>query len=177
VINLVYDPIFEDIFEILTNENECGKMPKIPIQVFGAVVLSSIEKCKSHGDENSLYEIGYNLGKLTSPKSFDELIKIFKNMGLGNIKINDRIKDCTFLTKSNNEMNLKEGIDNCSIIITDNPVAKMVKSNEPINYFEAGFLAGALESIFSKKVIIKEVKCISQGYDACYFETILCDSD
>ncbi len=150
MINLVYDPIFEDIFEILTNENECGKMPKIPIQVFGAVVLSSIEKCKSHGDENSLYEIGYNLGKLTSPKSFDELIKIFKNMGLGDIVI----------------------VDDKHIIVKNNPIAKMVKSNEPINYFEAGYLAGALESIYFKKTTIKEIKCMSQGYDACYFEII-----
>ena len=49
---------------------------------------------------------------------------------------------------------------------------------EPICFFEAGLIAGCLESILSKKVKVTETKCYTMGHGCCEFEvTIVSDPD
>ncbi len=152
----MYDKIFGDIFDKVYNNSE--SIPKIPISLFSILTLTMLKKsneCKCGMECGvSLYEIGYDVGICLGPKNYEELKTAFENLGLGEIIFED-----------NNVIKIK-----------DNPVAKMIKSEEPINYFTAGILAGALESMTSKKVVVKETKCLSQGYDACYFEIIELDN-
>ena len=145
----LYDTIFEDILDKIYHNDD--RIPKVSIFLFGILVLTMAKKSKDCNYDVSIYEIGYEVGQYISPKNNDELKTVFENLGLGVL---------TF----ENDKTLK---------VENNPLAKMVKSEEPVNYFAAGFLAGALESIHSKKIIIvKETKCMAQGYDACYFEIV-----
>lgn len=144
----MYDTIFEDIRDKVYRNDD--KMPKIPISLFGVLVLTVVSKATECNCDMSIYEVGHEVGKYISPKNNDELKTVFKNLGLG---------DLTFE-------------DGNILKVENNPIAKMVKSEEPVNYFTSGFLAGALESIYSKKIAVKETKCMAQGFDACYFEII-----
>ena len=144
----MYNTIFEDILDKIYHKDE--KMPKIPISLFGVLVLTVVNKATECNCDMSIYEVGCEVGKYISPKNNDELRTVFENLGLGNLTFEDG--------------NILK--------IENNPIAKMVKSEEPVNYFTSGFLAGALESIYSKKIVVKETKCMTNGSNVCYFEII-----
>jgi hypothetical protein len=50
--------------------------------------------------------------------------------------------------------------------------SRMKPSGHRICFFEAGMIAGALESIYGREVTVREVKCTSEGFQACEFEAM-----
>ena len=98
--------------------------------------------------EMSFYKLGYEFGKIISPKNMDEAKKIFSDGKLG-----------TLVEEGDNILKLENSVIGLSIT-----------SNKPVCNYIAGLLSGVLESIYGKKFIVKEIKCMAQGCDACYFE-------
>jgi len=98
--------------------------------------------------ETSFYKLGYEFGKIIAPKNLDEVKKIFNDGNLG-----------TLIEVDWNILKLE-----------NSAIGKSIASNKPVCNYIAGLLSGALESIYGKKFIVKEIKCIAQGCDACYFE-------
>ncbi len=109
--------------------------------------------------EASFYNLGYEFGKIISPKNLDEVKKLFNEGKLG-ILIEE---DWNILKVENSAIGMS------------------ITSQKPVCNYIAGFLAGVLESIYGKKFIVKEIKCMAQGCDACYFEIkdtgIMADAD
>ncbi len=146
------DKLFPDILEVIKDENKLKKSKKIPIPYFGLMAVELIDTIKELNSDISLYEVGYRYGKLISPKDLDELIRLFKLMDFGELKID-----------------LEQGI-----IEHYNPPYNK-KYDEPIHDFIAGILAGCLKNIFSKNNVVKEIKCTSVGDEKCVYKIIFFD--
>nr|WP_317852620.1 V4R domain-containing protein [Methanothermococcus thermolithotrophicus] len=126
------------------------KKDSIPLEFFRVMVYIVMDKIKKCGSEITLYEMGYEFGKFLNPKNLGELKKFFRRNNLGILKFEGRKP----LILKVNECAMCDGLD----------------TNEPICYFDAGLIAGALECIYKKTVVVDEIKCMSQGADACYFK-------
>ncbi|AEF95674.1 V4R domain-containing protein [Methanotorris igneus] len=122
----------------------------IPLELFRVMAYIVIKKIKERGSEITLYEIGYEFGKFLKPKNIRELKTFFRKNNLGILEIESRKP---FILK----------VRECAM-------CDSLEVNEPICYFDAGLLAGALECILNKTVVVDEIKCMGQGYDACYFK-------
>ncbi|ACV24876.1 V4R domain-containing protein [Methanocaldococcus fervens] len=122
----------------------------IPLELFKVMIYIVIKKIKERGSEITLYEIGYEFGRYLNPKNIRELKSFFKKNNLGILEIESRrplilkVRECAMC----------EGLD----------------IDEPICYFDAGLIAGAMECILKKTVVVDEIKCMAQGADACYFK-------
>ncbi|WP_423793031.1 V4R domain-containing protein [Methanocaldococcus indicus] len=126
------------------------KRATIPVELFKIFVLTTYNKLKNCGSEITLYDLGYEFGKSLDIKTFRELKKFFSVNNLGKVKIIKR-----------KPLTIK--IEECAF-------CEDIEKDEPICYFDAGLLAGIIENILNKKVVVDEVKCMAQGYDGCYFE-------
>ncbi|CAB3290028.1 4-vinyl reductase 5 [Methanocaldococcus lauensis] len=122
----------------------------IPLEIFRIMIYILMKKIKERGSEITLYEMGYEFGKFLEPKNFRELKKFFRKNNLGILEIESRkpliikVKECA--------------------------MCGGLEDTEPMCHFDAGLLAGAMECILKKTVVVNEIKCMAQGYDACYFE-------
>ena len=97
------------------------------------------------------YNEGKDFGKELNFKSFDDIIKFCEDLKIGIVEVV-------------NENPIQIRLDEC---ITCSGLPNIGK---PYCYFEAGFLAGCLESILGKKVHVKETHCHGLGNDFCQFE-------
>ncbi|ACX73265.1 4-vinyl reductase 4VR [Methanocaldococcus vulcanius M7] len=143
------EKIFPEILEVIRDENKLKNAKKIPIPYFGLMAIELIDTVKELNSEISLYEIGYKFGKLMSPNSLDELVKLFRLMNFGELKIDLERRIIEHYSPPYNK-----------------------KCSEPIHDFIAGILAGALKNIFSKNNVVKEIKCTSIGEEKCVYEIL-----
>ncbi|NPA62439.1 MAG: DUF2507 domain-containing protein [Methanococci archaeon] len=127
------------------------KSREIPSDLLAILIYAYMQKVKDLGSDTTLYEIGYEVGRLVSPKSYEDVKKFFEANNIGYIEIKE---------KDNEELEIK--VKDCIFCRTQ-------KSEEPMCDFEAGLIAGFLESIKNKKYFVKEMYCQAQGYDACVF--------
>ncbi|XRO75039.1 V4R domain-containing protein [Methanocaldococcus sp. 28A] len=122
----------------------------IPLEFFRVMIYIVIKKIKERGSEITLYEMGYEFGKFLEPKNIRELKTFFRKNNLGILEIESRKP---FILKVR-ECAMCGGLD----------------IDEPICHFDAGLIAGAMECILKKTVVVDEIKCMAQGADACYFK-------
>ncbi|WP_423793425.1 V4R domain-containing protein [Methanocaldococcus indicus] len=99
--------------------------------------------------------------------------KIFYDLGKNyalflNLKNYDEMKE--FMKKEFGEVTI-EMSEPLMITVKNNKEALNYRSNEPVCYITAGFLAGCLENIADRKYIVEvvEEKCISVGDPYCVF--------
>jgi predicted hydrocarbon binding protein len=127
----------------------CGD--HVPVEFLKIMVYAYMKKIKEVGSNSDLYEMGYKLGKYISPNSIEDMKRFIKFSKLGIMEV---------LEKSEKFIKIK--ISHCAL-------CENLDFDEPICDFEAGLLAGFLESIWGKKVVVKETACMAQGADGCYF--------
>ncbi len=133
------DEFFEDVLDALYDRDKISKLPKIPAPFFGLAILCLINNSNLNIPVNSLYEAGYSIGHLISPKNIEELKLIFETTNLGKISF-----------------------ENDKIIIADSFHGKVAKSNIKDDSFTGGFLAGCLSAIYNDKIHVKELPKRSQ---------------
>ncbi|WP_456472281.1 V4R domain-containing protein [Methanocaldococcus sp.] len=140
------DKIIEDVLKLLmeNKEKKC-----IPIGLFKAMVYIAIKKMGECGNVITFYEIGYELGKKLKIDNIEELKKFFDENNLGKLDV-----------VSENPLIIKVG---------DCTLCSDLEFDEPICHLDAGIIAGALENIYKKVVVVDEFKCMAMGSDACYF--------
>ena len=126
--------LFGDIIDTLYDKDKISKLPKIPAPFFGLAILCAINSSNLGISVNSLYEAGYYIGNIVSPKNLEDIKRIFENTDLGKISF-----------------------ENHKIIVSDSFHGKIAKSNEKNDSFTAGFLAGCLSSVYGSKIHVKEL--------------------
>jgi predicted hydrocarbon binding protein len=145
--------VLDSISKIVNYDSKNYKLrgELIPSDLLVVLIYAYMQKVKDLGSDTTLYEIGYEIGKLISPKNYDEVIKFFENNNIGKISIEE---------KDNDKIEIK---------VKDCVFCKTLESDEPICDFEAGLIAGFLESIKNRRYFVKEIYCQAQGYNACVF--------
>jgi predicted hydrocarbon binding protein len=103
------------------------------------------------GSDSMMYRAGKDFAKMLNLKSIDDVIKFCKDNKIGIVSL-----------VSENPLIVR--VEDC---ITCKGLPKI---GQPYCYFEAGFIAGCIESIFNKKCQAKEVCCAGLGHDYCEFE-------
>ena len=145
---------FEDVYN--TNRPTLGRQADV---VLFRVLKLSIIRYLGFNAASKLYFAGKHFGEDYGVSSIDEMKEFFKELGIGVLSII-------------NENPLKLRIDECI------SCSGLPNGCEPICFFEAGLIAGCLESILSKKVKVTETKCYTMGHGCCEFEvTIVSDPD
>ncbi len=131
-----------------TNREKLGN--SVDITVFRLVRFMDLERYLGNGANAVIYAAGKKLGKELSPKTVEEVAKFCEDLKIGYIEIvgenplTIRVREC--ITCSG----LKE-------------------TGKQLCYFEGGFIAGCIESVFNKKVNVKETHCAGLGDDFCQF--------
>lgn len=111
------------------------------------------ESLGSRLSANLLYQAGYRVGKQFDSASLQDLCKALDDFLLGRIKIVEQKEN--FLVLEEDECATCSGLPNIGEAVCD---------------FEAGFIAGCLETITGKTVVVKETKCWGLGDTVCRFE-------
>ena len=127
----------------------CGE--RVPVEFLKMMVYAYMKKIKEVGSDSDLYEMGYKFGIYISPCNIDDIEEFTEISKLGKMEV---------LEKTDKFIKIK--ISHCAL-------CESLDFDEPICDFEAGLLAGFLESIKGKKVVVKETACMAQGADGCYF--------
>jgi predicted hydrocarbon binding protein len=127
----------------------CGE--QVPVEFLKMMVYAYMKKIKEVGSDSDLYEMGYKFGRYISPCNIDDIKEFMEISKLGKMEV---------LEKTDKFIKIK--ISHCAL-------CESLDFDEPICDFEAGLLAGFLESIKGKKVVVKETACMAQGADGCYF--------
>lgn len=102
---------------------------------------------------NLLYQAGHRIGREADCSSLDQLQNFLDDFLLGKIKIVEQ--KTNFIVVEEDECATCSGLPNIGEAVCD---------------FEAGFIAGCLERMVGKKVIVKETKCWGLGDKICRFE-------
>ncbi len=137
-----------------TNRKTLGN--EVDIAMFRLVRFMDLKKYLGTGANAVIYAAGKQYGKELNPKSVEEVVKFCMDLKIGIISIINKNP----LTIRVNECITCSGLE---------------KNNELLCYFEGGFIAGCLESIYGKKVNVKETKCEGLGDDFCQFEVSFCN--
>ncbi len=125
---------YELISELINKKPE--EVPKIPISLFILSLINSIDLLNDVDYLTTIYEIGYNMGKLIPAKDEEDLKRIFYNLGLGELEITDNV-----------------------VIVKNDPLYKYVDMKSHKNYFTGGFLSGVLSSIYNEPYFLEDVHC------------------
>ena len=129
----------------------------IPIEWFRLLRLNAMYEVLGEAADDTLYLIGRSFGKRMAPKTMEEFSDGFAHMGLGRMRLLSR--DDTRL-----EMELAE-CATCS---------GLPDQGRPLCSFEAGFIAGGVESITGRRARARETSCASMTRgDACRYEVQL----
>jgi predicted hydrocarbon binding protein len=140
---------FEDIYNV--DRPTLGRQADV---VLFRVLKLSIIKYLGFNVSSKLYFAGKHFGEDYGVKSIDEMKEFFKELGIGVLSV-----------VSENPLRLR--IDECI------SCSGLPSGCEPICFFEAGIIAGCLESILGKKVKVTEAKCYTTGYNCCEFDVII----
>jgi predicted hydrocarbon binding protein len=143
---------FEDIYDV--DRPTLGR--QADVSLIRALKLSII-KYLGFNAASKLYFAGQCFGRGIGVKSIDDMKEFFKELGVGILSV---------VSEDPLKFRVRECID----------CAGLPNLGKPICYFEAGIIAGCLESILDKKVKVVETKCHTNGDDCCEFDvTILSD--
>ena len=140
---------FEDTYNV--NRPTLGRQADVAL--IRALKLSII-RYLGFNAASKLYFAGVHFGEELGVKSIDDMKEFFEELGIGILSVVSedplifRVEECIDC----------EGLPHIG---------------EPICYFEAGIIAGCLESILGKKVKVVETKCYAKGDDCCEFETTI----
>ncbi|WP_292460632.1 V4R domain-containing protein [Methanothermococcus sp.] len=142
--------VLELSFEEMYNVDRPTLGRKADVSLIRALKLSIIEYLGFNA-ASKLYFAGMHFGENIGVKSIDDMKEFFKELGIGILSM-----------ASENPLKLR--VEECI------DCAGLPNLGKPICYFEAGVIAGCLESILDKKVKVVETKCYANGDDCCEFE-------
>jgi diguanylate cyclase (GGDEF)-like protein len=107
------------------------------------------------------YAAGEKIGRQLAIGSLDDLAGKIRGMGMATVEITP-------------PLSIGDTQGMMTIAFRESAVSAGLHSfSEPVCSFEAGFLAGALEKLFRKKVTVAETRCMAIGDDHCQFEVRL----
>lgn len=150
------DISFEDIRESC-HKNQYGGA--ISLEYFRIVRLMAWREMFGSDAPRLSYSAGEKVGRKLKAQSVSELIKMMEGFGITDVEI------ISYYDKGSEKDKMKIRFGNSAIS------SGMVFMGEPVCHFEAGLLAGALERILRKKIIVNETKCVAMGHDHCEFES------
>jgi len=102
------------------------------------------------------YQAGKRIGNRMGFKSLDDLVNAFSEMIIGKTQLVE--------------------VTNTKIVAVEDECGTcsgLPKVGEPLCFFEGGFIAGGLESIFDKDASVVETKCWGLGDQICQWEATL----
>ncbi|WP_457612315.1 DUF2507 domain-containing protein [Methanocaldococcus sp.] len=139
-------------WEVLNKTNRKKLGDKVDIGFYRMMRFISV-KIMGKSANGQLYYLGKEFAKSLNFKNLDEVIKFCEDKKIGFVEVVS-------------EDPLKIRIYEC---IT---CSGLPKTDETLCYFEGGFIAGALESIYKKPYKAIETHCAGLGHDFCQFDLI-----
>jgi hypothetical protein len=101
---------------------------------------------------DTLYLLGRSFGRQLAHGDLDAFAEQFAALGLGRLKLVAEAED-----------SLAFEVYECATC------SGLPDTGENVCYFEAGLLAGALETITGRRAHARETMCASRGSDACHY--------
>ncbi|HIQ32337.1 MAG TPA: hypothetical protein EYH55_02525 [Methanothermococcus okinawensis] len=121
------------------------------VVVFRAFVCAII-KYLGFNSIHKIYHAGEEFGRSLGVKTMDDLIMIFRELGIGIVKV---VEESPVIKVRIYESVFCSGFPNIG---------------ECVCHYERGILAGCFESILNKRVKVVETRCCACGNDYCEFE-------
>lgn len=138
---------YEDLFNV--NRPTLGRY--MDVVVFRAFVCAII-KYLGFNSIHKIYHAGEEFGRSLGVKTMDDLIMIFRELGIGIVKV---VEESPVIKVRIYESVFCSGFPNIG---------------ECVCHYERGILAGCFESILNKRVKVVETRCCACGNDYCEFE-------
>jgi diguanylate cyclase (GGDEF)-like protein len=132
----------------------------VSVEYFRLVRLLLLQEVLGGAAGRQSYLAGEKFGRQLRVASQDELCAAVRTMGMAKATIQPA--------------GTGEDKDRLTITFSESAVSTgLPLIGEPVCHFEAGLLAGALEKLSRKKVVVTETKCAAMGYDYCQFEATI----
>lgn len=132
----------------------------VSVEYFRLTRLLLLQEVLGGAAERQSYLAGEKIGRQFKVSSNDELCAAVRTLGMAQAVIAPAGSG--------------EDKDRLTITFTESAVSTgLPLLGEAVCHFEAGLLAGALEKISRKKVMVVETKCAAMGYDYCQFEATI----
>lgn len=128
----------------------------VSMEYFRMIRLLAFNELFGGAASRSVYAAGEKVGKSLGIRSLAELREKIASMGLAKAEIEAPDAD----EPSRLTIRFRESAVSAGVPIMGGPIC----------HFECGLLAGALSTVFDKKIRVTETKCVAMGYDYCQFD-------
>jgi len=137
-------------FGLKATKSPASNISKALLAVFRLLVVKNLMRGRLFVTS---YNAGKEMGLSATIGTRRDFLKVTRRLGLGRI-------DLLICEPNKIDIRLYGGVTSVGV----------KKSPRPICFFEAGLFSGLLESMYRKKMPVKEIKCKSKGDKYCQFK-------